>query len=310
MLNRRHLRVKVLQALYAFFQSGNSDLSAGEKELFFGIDKTYDLYLYQLSLLGELQHQEQRIVEENRNKHLPVASDLNPSLHFAQNRLLQMVAEHKQLKELCKRNKIYWNEHQDLVKKLLLHIKQQHYYIEYQQLPQTDFEIDRDFVVKMIKKDLLNFELLHAFYEEKSIYWLNDWELVGIMLMKSIKTVANEPQTPFALLELFKEETDKAFARDLFLRTILKSGEWDEIIGANTKNWDLERIALMDVIIMKMALTEIMGFQQIPVKVSLNEYIELSKMYSTPKSQVFVNGVLNKMVEELDASSKIHKFAK
>lgn len=304
------MRVKVLQALYAFIQSGNDDLIAGEKDLIYGLDKTYDLYLYQLLLLGELVHQERMLMEENRHKHLASAEDLNPKLYFIENRVLLQIAEHKPLNEACKKRKISWAKNQDLVRRLLLHIKQQKYFADYLNGEKPDFQSDREFVLKLIKKDLLTFELLHAFYEEKSIYWLNDWELVGIMLLKNIKAVSEAPHSSFELLDLYKEDDDKAFARDLFLKTIVKSPGLDEMIGANTKNWDIERIALMDVIIMKMAITEILSFQRIPVKVSLNEYIELSKMYSTAKSQMFVNGVLNKMVEELEASNKINKFVK
>ena len=303
------MRVKVLQSLYAFFQSGNDDLAAGEKELLFGIEKIFDLYLYQFSLLDELLRQEERFIEDKRNKHLPSEEDLNPNTRFRDNQCLQLIASSKDLQDRCQKKKINWNNDQDLVRKLLHHLKSQPYFIEYSRSSFESFEADRDFVVKMIKKDLMHFELLHHYYEEKSIYWLDDWELVNKMLIKTLKESA-DPVSGLQLMELFKEEDDREFARDLFKKTILNQKELDEIISAKTRNWDFERIALMDILIMKLALTEILKFPNIPVKVSLNEYIELSKMYSTPKSKVFINGVLDKLVAEFVKDKKINKAVK
>lgn len=304
------MRVKVLQSLYAFFQSGNNDLAAGEKELLFGIEKIFDLYLYQFSLLAELFHQEERIIEDNRNKHLPTLEDLHPNTRFVENHLLRMAASDQALAGHCRKRKIGWENNQDIVRRLLAHIKQQHYYHAYMAAENVTVSDDLEFVVKLIKKDLVNFELLHSFYEEKSIYWIDDWELVNMMLVKTLKAVPAENKPALDLMPLFKDEEDQTFARELFKRTVLNQKETDELISAKTQNWDFERIALMDVIIMKMALTEILRFSEIPVKVSLNEYIELSKMYSTPKSKIFVNGVLDKLVEEMVQANKINKFVK
>jgi transcription antitermination protein NusB len=308
MLNRRHLRVKVLQSLYAFIQSGNVDLIAGEKELLFGIEKIYDLYLYHFQLLVELRSQAERQLDDNRNKQLPTQKDLHPKMRFVNNRCLTMIAACPSLNTYCQGRKVSWLNDLDLVRKLLNHIQQQNYYNEYLESPTDDFASDRDFVIRMIKKDVMHFELLHHFFEEKSIYWLDDWELVNKMMIKTILTM--ESGDALELMALFKEEEDRDFARELFHRTIINQAEMDRIIAAKTQNWDIERIALMDIIIMKMALTEILRFPEIPVKVSLNEYIELSKMYSTPKSKVFINGILDKLVEELVNDNKINKLTK
>lgn len=310
MLNRRHLRVKVLQSLYAFLQSGNQDLAAGEKELLFGIEKIYDLYLYQFTLLGELHHQAVRTMEDNRNKRLPNSHDLNPNTRFIQNQALLMITSHGNLTELAKKRKIHWNNDLDLVRKLLSHIQKQGYYQKYMDIQQPSLEDDVEFVVRMVKKDLINFELLHHFYEENSIYWIDDWELVNKMLIKTLKNSLEMGTAGIELLDLFKEIEDREFARELFKRTVHNQKDFDSIISAKTQNWDIDRIALMDIIIMKMALTEILKFPEVPVKVSLNEYIELSKMYSTPKSKVFINGILDKLVEEFVKENKIHKVVK
>jgi len=302
------LRVKVLQSLYAYFQSGNNDLSSGEKELFHGIEKIFDLYLFQFSMLAEVHAQEAKNIEDNRNKFVPTPEDLNPNKRLVENRVLRIISESKELASLCKRRKISWENHQDIVRKLLAYLKQQNYYKSYMDNDSVGFEEDREFVLRLVKKNLFNFELLHSFYEENSIYWIDDWELVSMMVIKTIKGI--EADEGLALMELYKDQDDKVFARELFLRTILNHKEMDDAISAKTKNWDLERIALMDIIIMKMALTEILKFDNIPVKVSLNEYIELSKMYSTPKSNTFINGVLDKLVDEFTATNQINKHVK
>lgn len=309
MLNRRHLRVKVLQSLYAFLQSGNDDLVSGEKELLYGIEKVYDLYLYQFQLLSELLFQAEKQIEENRNRHLPRKQDVNPNTRFIDNACLKVIASDNKLQSYCKGRKIIWGNDLDIVRKLLHHIQQQKYYQDYIALAASSLNEDRDFVVKMIKKDLMHFELLHHFYEEKSIYWLDDWELVNKMLIKTLLAF-DEDHPTLELLDLFKEEEDRDFARELFRRTLINEAEMGAIIAERTKNWDIERIALMDIIIMKMAITEILNFPRIPVKVSLNEYIELSKMYSTPKSKVFINGILDNLVEGFIKEKKVNKLIK
>lgn len=307
MLNRRHLRVKVLQSLYAFYQSNNDDLAAGEKELLFGIEKIRDLFLYQLSLLADLLSEEERIIGENLTKQLPTHDDLHPKRRFLENKCLLMIASNDLLNKAAREKGIGWQNEKELLRKLMLTIRDQHYYKTYVSLENTDLRDDIRFVVNMLNKSILDFEPLHSFYEEKSIYWLDDWELVNKTIIKMLKATS----TSEGFLDvpgLFKDASDREFARELFKRTIINKAEFDQIISAKTKNWDTERIALMDMIIMQMAISEILKFQDIPVKVSLNEYIELSKMYSTPKSNVFVNGVLDKLVEDFTRQKLISDY--
>lgn len=297
MLNRRHLRVKVLQSLYAFYQSNNDDLTAGEKELLFGIEKIRDLFLYQLALFAELLTEEERIIEENLSKHLPSHEDLHPKRRFLDNQCLLMIAGNEVLKKALREKRIGWQTEKELLRKLMLTIRDQSYYKTYVAAESTDLREDIRFVVTLLNKSILPFEPLHSFYEEKSIYWLDDWELVNKTIIKTLK-VASASEGHLDFPGLYKDASDREFARELFKRTIINKAEFDNIISAKTKNWDTERIALMDMIIMQMAISEILKFPDIPVKVSLNEYIELSKMYSTPKSNVFVNGILDKLVED------------
>lgn len=310
MLNRRHLRVKVLQSLYAFFQSGNSSLNAGEKELLFSIDKIYDLYLYQLTLLVDIGRQAGKTVEDNKNKKVPSHEDLNPNTRFLENKCLLGIANSMELEEKLKERKISWAKAPEISKKIFTQFREGKHYQEYMSMKDCSFEQDRDLVLKLLKNYVCETELLHHFYEDNSIYWLDDWELVNKMIIKSIKAMSNGKEDDFKMMSLYKDPDDKKFARELFKKTILHDKEFGPLIAAKTQNWDIERIALMDIIIMKMALTEITQFTEIPVKVSLNEYIELSKMYSTPKSKIFVNGVLDKLVEELTADNKVKKISK
>lgn len=299
--------MKVLQSLYAFVQSGNTDLAAGEKELFFGIEKIYDLYLHQFMLLDALLQQAGRQIEENRVKRLPSQQDLHPNTRFVDNECLRMIAASPSLASQARERNIGWENEQELVRRLLLHIQQQAYYREYMQQEAGGYLADREWVIRMVKKDLMHFERLHHYYEEKSIYWLDDWELVNKMLIKTLLNSTGEDGAKLSLMPLYKEEEDKEFARALFGRTVLNMKSLDPVIAAKTENWEVERIALMDILIMKMAVTEILHFEEIPLRVSLNEYIELSKMYSTPKSKMFVNGVLDKLVEEFVSQNKISK---
>jgi len=307
MLNRRHLRVKVLQSLYAFFQSGNTSLNAGEKELLFGIEKIYDLYLYQLSLLINIKEQASRILEENKLKRIPTADDLSPNARFVNNVCLKVISESFSLEKQLNQRKISWNQDLEIARKIFLQFRETETYQDYMQRSDNSFDHDKELVLKLLKNHVCEFELLHHFYEERSIYWLDDWELINKMIIKNLKALEPDNEESFKLTALYKDPEDKQFAIDLFHKTILNDSEFAPMIASKTQNWDIERIALMDIIIMKMALTEIVKFPGIPVKVSLNEYIELSKMYSTPKSKIFVNGVLDKLVEELISSNTISK---
>ncbi len=308
MLNRRHLRVKVLQSLYAFFQSGNTSLNAGEKELLFGIERIFDLYLFQLSLLVEIHRQAERIIEENKLKRVPSRDDLTPNQRFVHNECLQGIIHNAALEAKLKQRKISWSEDLDIPRKIFIQFRESNAYKEHMQKEDVTFENQKEIILRLLKNHVCEFELLHHFYEEKSIYWLDDWELINKMIIKGIKAMNSGSEDAFELMGLYKEADDKKFAIELFHKTILSDKEFAPMIAAKTQNWDIERIALMDIIIMKMALTEIIKFPEIPVKVSLNEYIELSKMYSTPKSKIFVNGILDKLVEELISSEKISKF--
>jgi transcription antitermination protein NusB len=310
MLNRRHLRIKVLQILYAYFQTDDRDARRSEKELMSSINKMYDLYLYFLLIFEELQHFAEKRIDERLHKIRATKEDLSPNRKFADNRVFKHFMLNADLKKQSETHKINWvgAVENDLMKKLFLHITETEVYSDYMNNGQNSFEDDRTFVLALFKSEIANFELLHDFFENKSIYWLDDIDLVCSMVLKTIKLVPEEPSVKLPILTLYKDEEDeRVFTETLFQKTIQDDAKNDKLINELTQNWELDRIAKMDIILLKMALTELTAMSSVPKKVTLNEYIEISKFYSTPKSQVFINGILDKAVELLDQEGKLNK---
>jgi len=310
MLNRRHLRTKVLQSVYAFSQSGNTDLANGEKELLFSLEKIYDLFLYHLLCFSELRDQLNKTIEASPKKRLPSQEDLSPNPKFVENPVLKALCENPRILEAAKKRGIKWDEGRETLKKLITHFRESNRYKEYMENPSTDFENHQEIVLKFYKKHFIENDLVHHFFEEKSIYWIDDWELVFLTIMKLIKNLKPSDEVDFEIPTLFNDYEDKQFAIDLFRKTIIHIEKYDPLISNTAQNWDIERIALMDILIMKMALTELEHFPNVPVRVTLNEFIEISKSYSTPKSNVFINGVLDKLVEYLKGENRLKKTGK
>jgi len=308
MLNRRYLRVKVMQALYAFFQSDNRDLNKSEKELLTSIEKIYDLYIYLLVLLIEIRDQAERISEEAKNKRLPTQSDLNPNKLFIDNAVVVQLANNPRIKREAVNRKITWQTDDELVRKILNIIKGSDEYATYMKTEERSYDVERQFMADIYKNLIADYELLEHYFEEKSIYWVDDLRLANNGIIKTIEGLNASLPADFALMDLYKdEEEDKQFVIELFRKTILNEKESEKIISEKTKNWEVERIAMMDILLMKMSITEILHFQSIPVKVSLNEYIEISKLYSSPKSKIFINGILDKLVGDFRRDNKLAK---
>ena len=308
MLNRRHLRIKVLQLLYAYFQSEEDNFPKAEKELILTIERMYDMYLYLLLSLSELKRAAENKVAYKKKKILPSEDDLHPNLKFVENQLIQLVENSSTLKALCEKRKINWMgvENQELFRKMFQHTLENETYFDYLHNNLSGFEEDRAFALSIFKEDIANSELLYNFFEEKSINWLDDLELCCSMVLKSLKGIKIEEE--FIPMPLFKENDDeKEFVIELFRKTILNNEENEKLIAELADNWELDRIAKMDMFLLKMGLTELQIFPSIPTKVTLNEYIEISKFYSTPKSNLFINGILDKAIGKLTLAKKIVK---
>jgi N utilization substance protein B len=297
-----------MQALYAFFQSDNKDFAKAEKELLNSIEKIYDLYIYLLMLLLEIRDQSDRIIAEARNKRLPTKSDLNPSKRFIDNEIIEQLASNIQLKREVNNRKITWQTDGELVRKILSNIKNSQQYKDYMDIPEQSYESDRQFMVDIYKNCISEFELLEHYFEQKSIYWVDDLRLANNAVVKTLEGLHSGLSADFLLMPLYKDETeDKQFVVELFQKTILHEKDSEKDISEKTKNWEVERIAMMDILLMKMGITELLYFENVPVKVSLNEYIEMSKLYSSPKSKIFINGILDKLVQDFKRDNKLVK---
>lgn len=304
MLNRRFLRIKTMQALYSYFQQDSGDIVASEKELFKSLDKIYDLYMYVLVLLTDIHHTAHLVIEENKNKRLPSKEDLDPNLRFIQNRVLVALTESGELRKEVANRKISWQNDFDLVRKLYAELKHTELFKNYMEMPQNSIKEDKQFLISVVTEFLYQHDLLNHLFEEKNMHWADDTFGAFSMITKTIETFTNE----FHLIPLYKDkEDDMKFISTLFRKTIAGDKEYDALIDSKTKNWELERIASMDVLLMKMALAEMMNVSSVPVKVSLNEYIDISKEYSTPNSKTFINGILDKLIADLKRDGKIEK---
>ncbi|MFZ9028630.1 MAG: transcription antitermination protein NusB [Crocinitomicaceae bacterium] len=311
MLNRRHLRIKVLQSLYAFYQSKGDEYVKFEKELFSSIDRIYDLYLYLLLTFSELKTQGERRIEDNKKKILPTDEDLNPNLKFVQNKVIALLESNEGLRRMSETRKVNWlgDENQEMFRKMFLQIRESETYFEFMNNESEGFEDDMAFAVALFKTEIANFPLLYNYFEERDIHWLDDIDLACSMVLKTIKSFDLNGNNE--IMPLYKDEADeKEFIQLLFRKTVLMDEESEKLIDELTSNWELDRIAKMDIILMKMAIAEFQIFNNIPTKVTLNEYIEISKFYSTPKSNGFINGVLDKAIARLEKEGKIKKVGR
>jgi N utilization substance protein B len=309
MLNRRHLRVKALHFLYAAFQSGKIEFAKGEKDLLGGIEKVYDLYLYFLLLVQEVTEQALQELEMAKVKHLPTKNDLNPSMRFVENQIAKLISTNVELQKKCNNKKIAWNEEPEMIKKFFYTIKNDDRFKAYMSSDApTGFEEDKKIWLYIIRELMFEFEPFQFYFEEKSIIWIDDYQIVYNAVLKTIEDLKPSDNENKSLPSLYKdEEDDRKFVLELYRKTLLNDKENETVISKMTDNWEVERIAMMDVLLMKMAITEAITFSNIPVKVTLNEYIELSKNYSSPKSKIFINGVLDKIFELYKTEGKIKK---
>lgn len=308
MLSRRLLRVKVMQMVYAYYNQGDVTLQQTEKELFLSISKSYELYHIYLLLLLELRLHEDKRLDQNRQKRVPSPDDLNPNTRFVDNRLLEMLSNNRALLRFIDATHISWVDYPELIKQLIGEIRQSSLYQDYMALPESDFETDRKFLSKLVEKVIAPFEPLYTHFEEQGIYWNDEAEFIVSMVVKTLKEYHEESGENQALLPEYKDLDDREFVKTLLRKSILFQEESRKLIDQFTKNWDLERVAFIDIILMQIALAEIIEFPNIPVKVTLNEYIELAKHYSTAKSGVFINGVLDKIIDHLQKEKKLLKL--
>ncbi len=312
MLYRRHLRIKVLQSLYSWHTGGIDDVIQGEKQLLESIDKLHELFIYQLSFLVSVMQFAKIRIEENKKKFYPTDEDLNPTLRFVENKVLEGIELNNNFILSKSKLKINWDDQSDILLKFLNTLKSTNIYIKYVAADTSSIENDKRFLIKVVDQVLSDFELLRAYYEEKSVYFTDGYDLVNLLLIKFIENFSSRFSPQTMLPGIYKPNVnnvneDRDFVRNLYKHVIRDDEELVKELTMRTKNWEFERIPIMDVILLKMAIIELQEMDTIPIKVTMNEYIELAKYFSTSKSKVFVNGVLDKLIRELKEQGKIKK---
>jgi N utilization substance protein B len=306
MLNRRYLRIKVLQALYSFFHDDDKNLKNREKELLKSIDNIYGLYIYLLLLFKEIRTLADRLLEERKKKRLPTAEELNPNRKFIDGPLLLKLAASPVLAKGKSDYKVAWTSEEDgLIKELYNVVTNSAEYANYMADTDNSYEKEAKFLATVYKKHLSENESLKHHLFEKNIHWASDYMLANICMVKTMESAQEGEDVP--IMPLYKADDDRDFMLELFNKTILSDTDNIKLIGDKISNWEPDRVATMDFILMKMAITEVMNFPGIPVKVTLNEYIEISKLFSSPKSNTFINGILDAIVKDLKKQNKVVK---
>lgn len=307
MINRVLIRLKVIQVIYAYYQNEGKNVETAEKELFYSLSKAYDLYNYLLLLMVEVTRFADRRIDNRRHKLRPTYEDLNPNTRFIDNAFMAQLAANEQLAKFCENQKRTWDDEGDFVKRLFEQIETSDIYQEYMAKETLTYEDDRELWRKLYRTFIAQNDEIDELLEEQSLYWNDDKAIVDTFVLKTIKHFEPEKGAEQELLPEYKSDDDKEFARKLLHNAINNAEAYRNLMEQNTKNWNMERLAFMDILIMQVALAEILSFPTIPTTVSLNEYVEVAKMYSTPKSGSFVNGMLDTIVNQLKKENKLRK---
>lgn len=308
MLTRRHIRVKVLQSIYAYNQSENKNLEKHEEFLLYSMEQMQDLYLLMLQLILSLRSQSENYLIASQKKHLATAMEKNPSKLFVENKVIKLIASNERFLELIKNKKLnYWENDSEYATILFNSLKELNWYSEFLKRKTTNFQEDKDFLIRIYKEVIAPNDKLYDYLEDKRLTWLDDFPLVNTLLVKMISKISEKNIDAVLIPDLYKNKEDREYAIELMQKVILNDEELTIIIDEKTPNWDKERIADLDMIVLKMGISEFLYFPTIPVKATINEYLEVSKEYSTPKSSLFINGILDKLVKEFSASKKLNK---
>jgi len=308
MLNRRHLRVKVLQSLYAYYQSDKKELKPHEKGLIQSVDSVHEMYIWMLSLINEVVQYTETDASSRAAKHRPTEADLKPNLKILGNTFIKSLDNNKEFLVAAKKYKVEWTFDPELTKSLFSTLKNSTEYAAYLEKTDDTVHSDKDIIKFIFKKVILKSSLAEQVFEDKFIYWPVDRDVLQALIAKTFKNFAYEEPEKNKLAEtVVNWDEDREYIVNLFHQTIRHEVAFQEMITAKTQNWEPERIAMMDTLLMKMAICEFMYFNSIPVKVTINEYLEISKEFSTPKSNSFINGILDKILAELKAEGKIKK---
>lgn len=295
-----------MQTIYAMHQKGSDSIEKEEKFLISSLENLMELYLIMMSTLLELANKETDFIDISRKKHLATPEERNPNLKFVNNALLQLLANSKSLQIALETNKINnWKTNDDAILLLLQDVKQSSIYLNYMKDKTTSFEKDKQFVIDLFSEVIAPNDKLYSYLEDYKLTWVDDIPVVNTQILKQLKQI-NE-KSEFRVSSLFKDEEDREYATLLFRKTVLNESELAKEYIDKTPNWDVDRIAEMDTILLKMAICELLKFPSIPVKVTINEFLEIAKEYSTPKSSIFINGILDNLVKNYQSTGRMNK---
>lgn len=308
MLNRRHLRIKALQNIFAWQMTDKRDLASSKKALMKSIDDVYEMYIRMLALLSEITEYTAIDAIERANKHFPTAEDLNPNQKLLNNEFIVLLQKNPDFQAAVNKYQVNWNADPEFIKTIYNKLKATPEYTAYLNDGLEGIENSKEIIKFIFRKIILKSQNIIQAFEDKFINWSVDKEVMQGMVAKTIKNFVNEDPFKNKLTPISADwAEDSKFVEDLFAYTLKNDAKYQEMIADRTKNWESERIALMDTILMKMAICELMNFPSIPVKVTINEYLDLSKDYSTPKSNSFINGILDKILGDLKRTDTLHK---
>ncbi len=307
MLSRRLIRIKVLQIFYAYSKKPYSTIQQAEKELKISMERTYHLFFMLILLMLDVNDYAEELIHLGKEKKMPTREDLQPNTRFVDNRLIKNLSNHQGVGKYVRDHALSWQESRGLVKKIYQKLVSSKAYEGYMKSGESTYGEDAGIIKYILSEILPGSDDLQASLEEQSIYWNDELEFVISVLIRFIDHFHEEMFREVTVPPLFKNKEDEQYAYNLLNKSILHTDEYTSLIKVYTNNWDVDRIARMDILILIQSLTEILHFSEIPVRVSINEYIEISRYYSTPKSSIFINGLLDKIVSNLRTADKIHK---
>ena len=312
MLTRRHIRVKVMQCIYALTQSKDDSLEKQEKFLKVSIENMYTLYLLMLSLFIELHERAENQISLSSKKYLKNNTDSYPNKEkFLRNKLLLQIAENKTLKdELSKRKLNNWYLNEEYIRIIYNEVMESDIYAKYMSNPDSTYEEDKRLIIDLFRDIIAPNEKIYDYFEDDKLTWVDDIPIVNTFLLKQFKKVKESTVPSYFLPPLFKDEDDMVYANRLLTKTLLNNSKLEQEIEGKTPNWDKDRIADIDAILLKMAICELLNFPSIPERVTINEFLEIAKEYSTPKSSIFINGILDKLVREYKEDGKLKKVGR
>ena len=306
MINRELIRIKVVQLSYAYYQNGSKNIGTAEKELMFSLSKAYDMYNYLLALIVGITREARRHVEVAEARAKREGTPM-PSTKFIYNRFALQLEQNKMLNDFMETQKKSWDDQPEFLKKIYLQITESEIYKDYMDSADDDYQADRELWRKLYRTLIENNPDLDALLEEQSLYWNDDKEVVDTFVLKTIKRFEEKNSASQELLPEYDSEEDKDYARKLFRATILNGEEYQHYMSEASRNWDFSRLAYMDIVIMQIAIAEMMTFPSIPISVTINEFVELAKLYSTPRSAGYINGMLDAIAHHLVETGRLMK---